>query len=143
MNFFHLVLYHCITFSFFVQIEQFKLLWNHHLKIYKSCYNFKGNKIIFKEFFKGSKINYEVFYWEFHVKMSPPTLGGRNFFTYNPFLSIFSVTNVPKEGFHLFFGHHKQWGLRIKMASKPYLKCSDTNWSTLPLYFLIIKVLFN
>jgi hypothetical protein len=26
---------------------------------------------------------------------------------------------------------HKQWGLLTKMVSKPYLKCSITNWFTL------------
>ncbi len=44
-----------------VQIERFKLLWNRHLKLYKSSSNSKGNKLIFKSFLRGSKIGYELF----------------------------------------------------------------------------------
>ncbi len=40
-------------FSFFFQTERFRLLWNRHLKLYKSSCNSKGNKIIFKDIFWG------------------------------------------------------------------------------------------
>jgi len=76
----------CITFSFFVQIEWFKLLWNHHLKFYKSCWNSKSNIMIFKDFLRGLKIGYELFDQEFSVKMIPLLGGGgHNFLTCNPY----------------------------------------------------------
>jgi hypothetical protein len=57
--------------SFFNQIERFKLLWNCHLKLYKSSCNSKGNKIIFKDVLRGLKIDYELFEWEFSIKTTP------------------------------------------------------------------------
>jgi hypothetical protein len=58
------------------------------------------------------------------IKMSPLTLGGHNFLTSSPFLPIFSAIDAPRGRLHLLLGHHKQLGPLIKMASKPYLKCS-------------------
>jgi hypothetical protein len=94
-------------FHFFFQIEQFKLFWNHHLKLYKSFCNFKGNKIIFKDFLRGLKIGYELFDREISVKMNPPTLGGCNILTFSPFFPNFSAIDVQRRRFHLCFGHHK------------------------------------
>jgi hypothetical protein len=88
----------CITFSCFVQLEQFKLFSNLHFKLYKSSCTFKGNKIIFKCFLNGLKINYELFNWESFVKTTAPTLGGHNFITSSPFLLISSATNAPRKG---------------------------------------------
>jgi hypothetical protein len=68
---------------------------------------------------------------EFFVKTSPLTLGGRNFFAFNPFLLTFSATDGPRGGLHLFSGHHKQWGPPAKTVRKPYLKCSDTSHFTI------------
>jgi hypothetical protein len=59
---------------FFVQIEGFKLLWNRHLKLYKSSCNSKGNIVIFKDFLSSLEINYEIFDWEFFSKNDPPPL---------------------------------------------------------------------
>jgi hypothetical protein len=117
-----LLFHQCIMFSFFVQIEGFKLLWNHHLKSYKSSSNFKGNKIIFKDFFEGI-INRLWIVWSKKqiIKTNLPTWGSRNFFIFNSILAIISVIDAPWGEFHLLFGHHKQWGLPAKMASKPYL----------------------
>ncbi len=54
----------CITFSFLVQIEQFKLLWICHLKVYKSCFNSKGDRIIFlRIFFRGFKNRLWIVWW--------------------------------------------------------------------------------
>jgi hypothetical protein len=41
-------------------------------------------------------------------KNEPPILGGHNFLASSSFLPIFSVTNAPKGGLHLLFGHHEQ-----------------------------------
>jgi len=130
-SFWPFLLHKCITFSCFVQIEQFKLFWNIHLKLYKSSCNSKGKKIIFKDFLSGLEIGYELFDWKCFVKMTPPTLGSHNFFNSNPFLLISSATDVPREGFHLFLKHHKQWGPPTKMANKLYLKCLNNNMPTL------------
>jgi hypothetical protein len=48
-----------------LQIEQFKL----------SC-NSKGNKVIFKDFLRGSEIGYKLFDWEIFVQMIAPYFGG-------------------------------------------------------------------
>jgi hypothetical protein len=67
-------LMHNFLIFFLVQIEQFKLLWNCHLKLYKSSCNSKGNRVIFKNFLGISKLSYELVDWEFSVKMSRPLL---------------------------------------------------------------------
>jgi len=46
-SFWPLLFHQCIAFSFFIQIERFKLLCNNHLKFYKSSWNFKHNRIIY------------------------------------------------------------------------------------------------
>jgi hypothetical protein len=51
--------------KFLVQIEQFKL----------SC-NSKGDKVIFKDFLRGSEIGYELFDLEILVQMIAPYFGG-------------------------------------------------------------------
>ncbi len=56
---------------FFFQIEKFKLIWNCHFKFYKSSCNSKYNKVIFKDFLKGSKIGYELFDQGFSIKTTP------------------------------------------------------------------------
>jgi hypothetical protein len=106
----------CITFSFFVQIEQFKLLWNRHLKFYKWCFDSKGNRIIFKDFLNGSRKGYELFNREFSIKTTPPSLKGHKVFASSLFLLIFSMIDVQRRGLHLFIGHHKKWGPPAKMA---------------------------
>jgi len=116
---------------FLVQIEHFKLLWNCHLKLYKSSSNSKGNKLIFKNFLRGLKIGYELFSWIFFVKTTPPTLGDCNFLASSSFLPIFSARDVPRGGLHLVLEHHKQWGRPAKTASKTYLKWSLMGCSTL------------
>jgi hypothetical protein len=67
------------------------------------------------------------------LQKRPPQLGrgGRNFLASTPFLLIFCATDAPRGGLHLFFGHHKLWGPPAKMASDPYLKCSETGLPTL------------
>jgi hypothetical protein len=56
------------------------------------------------------------------VKTTPPTSGGHNFLASYSFLLIFSAIDASRGGLHLLFGHHEQWGLLAKMASKLYLK---------------------
>jgi hypothetical protein len=65
-----------------VQIERFKLLRNHHLKLCKSSCNSRGNRVIFKNFLRGAKIGYKLKIREFSVKSTPPILKGRNFLTF-------------------------------------------------------------
>jgi hypothetical protein len=129
-SFWALLLHHCKTFSFFVQIEWFKLLWNCHLKVYKSRCNSKGNRIIYKDFSKGLKICYELFNSEFSLKT---TTSGRgcNFLTSNSCLLIFSAIDVQRGEFHLLFVHHKQWGLLAKTPRNLKCKCTMTGLSTL------------
>jgi hypothetical protein len=70
-----------------VQIEHFKL----------SC-NSKGNKVIFKDFLRGSEIDYECLIENFLFKWLPPTLEGDNFLASSPFLSIFRAIDASEEG---------------------------------------------
>ncbi len=119
------------TFSFIFQIEQFKWLWNHHLNLYKSFCNSKGDRGIFEGFLRGSEIGYELFDQEFSVKKTPPISRGCNFLTSCQILPIFRGIDVPRGGLHLLFGHHKQWGPPPKTVSKPYIKCSVMGCSTL------------
>jgi hypothetical protein len=67
---------HNFIILFLVQIEWFKLLWNRHLKLYKSCSNSKGNRVIFKDFLRGLKIGYELFDQEFFCNNDLLYLGG-------------------------------------------------------------------
>jgi len=113
-SFWPLLFYQCITFSWYVQIEQFKLLWNFHLKLYKSACNSNGNSVIFKDFVRGSQIGYELFDWNL-------LQGELNLFTFHSFLSNFNTTDMATEGLHLLFGHHKQWALMQKWQAKPML----------------------
>ncbi len=83
--------YQCIIFSCFVQIEWFKLVWNFHLQLYKSFWNSKGNRVIFKDFLRGSKICYELFDRDFSIKMTSPTSRGHKIFASSPFLPVLSV----------------------------------------------------
>jgi hypothetical protein len=78
--------------------------------LYKSSCKSEGNRVRFKDFLRGSEIGYEPFDREFFVKMSVLTLGGCNFLAFNPFLLIFSVTDVRRGGLRLLSGHPKQWG---------------------------------
>ncbi len=76
----------------------------------------------------GSKIGNKLY--------EPSILKGRNFLISSSYLSIFSVTDAPKGGFHLLFEHYKQCGPPPKgphcLSSKPYLKCLDISLPTLP-----------
>jgi hypothetical protein len=106
---------------FFVQIEQFKLLCNCHLKLYKLSSNSKGNIVIFRDFLRGSKIGYELFDQKNSVKTTPLTSRGHNFLTSNPFLPIVIAMDAQGGGLHPLIGHHKPWGLAAKLTKNPTL----------------------
>jgi len=91
-------LHQCITLSFFVQIEQFKLLHNCHLKLYKSSCNFKGNKNIFKDFFTGSKIGFELFNQNISIETTRPTSGAITFLPLIYFCQFLVQSMHKKEG---------------------------------------------
>ncbi len=57
----------------------------------------------------------------FYCKNDPLTSGPVTFLSLVHFLPIFSATDVPREGLHLLFGHHKQWGPLAKTARNPTL----------------------
>ncbi len=130
-SFWPLLLHQCITFSlFFVQIERFELLWNCHLKLYKSSSNSKSNEVIFKEFLRGSEIGYELLGLVFLINQTPLTSGGCNFLASSSFLPLFSVIDAPRGGLHLILGHYKQWALLQKWWAN--LTLSDHSWAVLP-----------
>ncbi len=58
-------------------------------------------------------------------------LGGCNVFNYNPFLMIFSVPDVPKEGVQVLFGDQKQWSPPLGFSLPWKLKGSPMSCSTL------------
>jgi hypothetical protein len=110
-SFWPFLLHQCITFSFFFG---FKLSDLNCFEIIKSSCTSKGNKIIFKEFLRCSKIGYELFDWECFGKMIPSTLGGHNFLIFSSFLSISSGIHAQRGRLRLLFGHHKQCALLQK-----------------------------
>jgi len=63
--------------------------------MYKSSCNSKGNRVIFKDFLRGSKIGNELFGSEFSAKKTRPTSRGRNFLTSSSFFPIFSAIDGP------------------------------------------------
>jgi hypothetical protein len=89
-----------------------------HLKLYTSSCNSLSNKIIFKDFLRGSEIGCELFGQELFVKMSPPTSRGRNFLAFSMFLPIFSATDAARGELHLLFGHHKKMGRSYKNSEQ-------------------------
>jgi hypothetical protein len=128
--FWPLLFHQCIMFSSFVQIEGFKLLWNRPLKLYKYC-NFKGNRVIFKDFLRGSEIGYELFNPKFSIKTTPLTSGGRNFLTSYSILAIFSVINVPWGESSIYSLDTINNGAFLqKRQANPTL--SDDSWAILP-----------
>ncbi len=86
-SFWPLVLHRCITFSYCVQIEWFKLFWNHHLKLYKSSCNSKGNRIIFKDFFEGFENKLWADQLRIFFKNEPLLLWGA--VTFSPLIKFF------------------------------------------------------
>jgi hypothetical protein len=120
-SFWPFLFHQCITFSFFIQIERFKLFWNYYFKLYKSSFNSKGNRVILKDFLRGLEIGYELFSQFLFCKNDPLVWGAHNFLTSNSFLPIFSAIDATKGGLHLLFGHYKQWGPLAKSTSKTYL----------------------
>jgi hypothetical protein len=55
-------------------------------------------------------IGFVMFGGLFFLDYYPPfTLGGHNFFNFNPFLMIFSMLNMSIGGAQVLFGHQKQW----------------------------------
>jgi hypothetical protein len=130
-SFWPLLLHQCITFSFFVQIERFKLLWNCYFKLYKSSCNSKGNIVILKDFLRGLEIGYELLNREFFAKTTSLVRGAHNFLTSSSFFSIFSAIDAPTIGLHLLFGHYKQWGPPAKTVNKTYRKWLFMSYPTL------------
>ncbi len=49
---------------------------------------------------RGSKINDELFDWEFSVKMTPSTWEAHNFLAFSPFFLIFGAIMRKEEGFN-------------------------------------------
>ncbi len=113
------------------KLSKFKLLWNCHLKLYKSSCNSKGkgNKIIFNDFLRGLEISYELFDWEFW--------GLIIFWSLIWFLSNFSAINASRRGLHLLFEHHKQTKGPSSKNENPYLNCSNIELFTLVYSFLL------
>ncbi len=81
-----------------------------------------------------------LFNWEFSVKQ-PSYFEGRNFLVSSLFLLNFTVTDPPRGGLHLLFGHHKQWGPPQKTVSKPYLNCLE-NLNMSNFIFLFLRMTF-
>ncbi len=63
------------------------------------------------------------------------TLAGRNVFISNPFLTNVTVSNVPRGGVQVFFGHQKQWSPPLGSGWPWALKCLVINRSTLQRFY--------
>jgi hypothetical protein len=88
--------------NFFFHFEWFKMSQEHLLKLYKSSCDSKRNRIMFRIFQMFDNKLHEIFDWKyFFVETTCPNFGGCSIFTFNPFLSILSVTNAPKKELHL------------------------------------------
>jgi hypothetical protein len=79
------------------------------MKFYKSSLNSNSNRATYKEFFWCSGTNlYNVWWFVFFFFFFDLLhFGGYNFLISNLFLTIVSVSNAPKRGVQVLFGHQK------------------------------------
>jgi hypothetical protein len=97
-----------ITFLFLIHFKRFKMLWEHHLKFYKSFLNSNSKRVTYKEHFGCLRTNLcSVQWFVFFEFLTPFTLGGHNFLISNPFLTILTVLDAPRGGLQTLFGRHK------------------------------------
>ncbi len=68
-------------------------------------------------------------------EFSPHNFGGYNFLNSNPFLTIFSMLDVPTRRVQILFGHQKQQSPPLGSSLPWALKCSFTSRSTRVLAF--------
>jgi hypothetical protein len=76
------------------------------MKFYKAYLNYDSTRIIYKDFFGCLRTKFCNIWW--FVKFfffDPLFFGGYNFLNSIFFLMIFSVLDVPIEGFQVFLGH--------------------------------------
>jgi len=79
----------------------------------------------------------------FYKFLTPFTLGGRNFLISNQFLTIVSVSDVPRGGVQVLFGHQKQRNPPFGSSLPWELKCSVTGRSTLHMEIVVRVLFFN
>jgi hypothetical protein len=113
----------------FFQIEWFKLLWNCHLKLYKSSDNSKGNRIVFKDCLRASKISYELFDWKFSVKTIPLLWMIITFLPLIRFCQLLQMRQEEASSYSL--DTINNGGPSEQSTSEPYPKCWDTDLPTL------------
>jgi Trk-type K+ transport system membrane component len=106
-----LLLSNCITFLFLIHFKRYKVLWECHLKFYKSSFNSNSNRATYNEFCGVQELAFVVFseaLFSFLSSWPPFTLGGHNFLISNSFFMIISVPDVPRGGIQVLFQHQKQ-----------------------------------
>jgi hypothetical protein len=91
-----------ITFLFLIYFKRCKLLWEHHLKFYKSSWNFNSKIQHTRHFLGVWELAFVVFDGFFFDFLTPSTLGGCNFLNSIMFLTIFSAPHVPISRFKFF-----------------------------------------
>jgi len=70
--------------------------------------NSNNKKATYKEFFECSKTTFIAFGGFFFEFLTTSTLGGHNFLSSIPFVTIFNVPYAPIGGVQVLFGHQKQ-----------------------------------
>jgi len=91
-----------------------------------------SNKATYNELFGCSGISFGSVWWfVFFEFLTPFTLQDCNFLLSNPFLTIVNVSDVPRGGVQVLFGHKKKQSPALGSALPRALKCSVTGRSTL------------
>jgi hypothetical protein len=104
------------------------MLWECHLKFYKSTLNSNKNKAIYKEFCGclGTGL-YSIWCFVFFKFLTPFTLKGHNFLNFIPFFTFFSALDAPIEGVQVLFEHKKKWNPPLGFSLPWMIKCYSCN----------------
>jgi hypothetical protein len=98
--------------NFHIHFKRFKshAIRSSHLKFYKSPLNSNSHRATtYKELFGCLELGFVVFSGLFFKFLTSFTLGGRNFLIFNSLLMIVSVSDMPRGGVQVMFGHQQQW----------------------------------
>jgi hypothetical protein len=121
-----------VSSSYELHFDRFKMLWEHHLKLYKLSLNSNSNRTTYKDFFGCSGTSLCSIWWSFFFEfLTPFTLGGCNFLFSNPFSTIVLVWDAPRGGIQVLLGHHKQQSPPLGSSLLWVLKCLVTGRSIL------------
>jgi hypothetical protein len=117
-----------IIFFLLIHFKQFKMLYQRHLKFFKSFWNFYKNKATYKEFFGCLGIGLCNAWWFSFCVLHPLYFRGHNFLNSILFLTIIYA---PIGEVQVCFGQQKQQNPPLGCGPPWSFKCSITSWFTL------------